>query len=90
MHVKNNLWGFFMKKLLLIAIICTVSVVYCLQNTLFEVITPIVNSHIFATNFPTPGYPTCKRCGKYHPGQDCPKDKKEKSEIAGVNEKVIV
>jgi len=31
-------------------------------------------AHNSATNFPTPGWPVCSKCGKYHPGQSCPKD----------------
>ncbi|KKM64901.1 hypothetical protein LCGC14_1496730 [marine sediment metagenome] len=69
-----NVGGSKVKKLLLIAMICIVSAAYCLQNNIFGAITPSANSHILATNFPTPGWPVCSKCGKYHPGEECSKE----------------
>lgn len=45
------------------------------------------NASILATNFPTPGYPSCSNCGGYHPGKSCPKDEPPKDKTTSEKKK---
>ena len=63
-----------LKKLLYLPLVLIVFSVWS-DNFYLESAVSINNDSILATNFPTPGYPKCKRCNRYHPGRPCPKDK---------------
>lgn len=64
-----------MKKFLTAPAICALSLAFLFTANSKGKEGVNSHSHILATNFPTPGWPVCSKCGKYHPGESCPKDK---------------
>ena len=64
-----------MKTFLAISAVCVLSLAFSFTINSKGQESVNSSSHILATNFPTPGWPVCSKCGTYHPGQPCPKDK---------------